>query len=220
MKWKREIDELCSKLTEFENKRLLVQITGKNGTSIHYEESINKAEHMVGISEYELCLNFHNNDDYKYKTDPYTLPLNAIKEMEIRFGGVFMQRFDLDESVVHFEQALSYDSENQMKYITLKSKNNNHRLYGPIKSIFGKIGPLRRDQVPSDMSVAELLELIADDRNDLQPLHVNFFELTIHEKCISGVTSFSKKVKERRNSLKRKSVYSTSNKKRCTKPHT
>ena len=112
MEWKRRSNELRSKLTEFEDiSDCLYRSQVRMGsTSIHYEESINKAEHMVGISEYELCLNFHNNDDYKYKTDPYTLPLNAIKEMEIRFSGVFMQRFDVDESVVHFEQALSYDS--------------------------------------------------------------------------------------------------------------
>ena len=45
------------------------------------------------------------------------------------------------------------------------------------------------------MSVQELLELIADDGNDLQPLTISIYGLMIQEKDISGVISFSKKVK-------------------------
>ena len=86
-----------------------------------------------------------------------------------------------------------------MKYITLyniyeyMNINNNPRRYGPIKSICGKIGPLRRDQLGStvtDMSVQELLELIADDGNDLQPLNISIYGLMIQEKDISGVITF------------------------------
>ena len=55
------------------------------------------------------------------------------------------------------------------------------------------------------MSVRQLLELIADDRNDLQPLNISINGLMIQEKDISGVISFSKKFKERRNYIKRKS---------------
>ena len=76
--------------------------------------------------------------------------LNAIEEIEIRLGGVVMQRFDIDYSVVHFQQDYPYDSENQVKYIrlynTYEYSNSYPRLCGPIKSISRKIGPLRRDQ--------------------------------------------------------------------------
>ena len=97
-----------------------------------------------------------------------------------------MQRFDIDYSVVHFQQDCPYDSENQVKYIrlynTYEYSNSNPRLSGPIRSISGKIGPLRRDQLPgedSDMSVRKLLELIADDRNDLPPLNISINGLMI-----------------------------------------
>ena len=132
---------------------------------------------------YDLCLNFRS----------YTLPLTAIEEIDIRLVGVVMQRFDIDYSVVHFEQDYSYDSENQVKYNirlynTYEYSNSNPRLCGPIKSISGKIGPLRRDQFGGvDMSVRKLLELIADDRNDLQPLNISINGLMIQEKDISGV---------------------------------
>jgi hypothetical protein len=137
-----EIDELRSKLIEFEDERLLVQITGKNSTPIHYKESINRAEHpLYGEHMYDLCLNFYVDDDYECKTDPNTLPLNATEEMEIRLGGVVIQRFDMDDLIVHFKQDYHYDRENQTKSISLTSNNTNPRLYGPIKSICGKIGP-------------------------------------------------------------------------------
>ena len=108
---KKEIKELRSKLTEFEDERLLlVQIIGKNGTSIHYEESIDRAYHpFYGEHMYYECT-----------TDPYTLPLNAIEEIEIRLGGVVMQRIETNRLVlIHFEQDYPYDSDYQMKYITL-----------------------------------------------------------------------------------------------------
>lgn len=41
---KNEIDELRSTLTEYVDERLLVQITGKNGTPVHYETSFKNAE--------------------------------------------------------------------------------------------------------------------------------------------------------------------------------
>jgi hypothetical protein len=68
------------------------------------------------------------------------------------------------------------------------------------------------------MSVAVWLDLVADDEIDIQPQNVNIYGLMIHEKDISGVISFSRKVEERRNRLTRKSYYSKPNKKRRTTP--
>ena len=59
------------------------------------------------------------------------------------------------------------------------------------------------------MRVRKLLELIADDRNDLQPLNISINGLMIQEKDVSGVRSFSKRVQDRRNYIKRKSWYTT-----------
>ena len=60
------------------------------------------------------------------------------------------------------------------------------------------------------MSVRKLLELIADDRNnDLQPLNISINGLMIQKKDISGIISFSKKVQDRRDYIKRKSWYRT-----------
>ena len=54
-----------------------------------------------------LHLNFYNHED---ANEPYTLPFkNTIDEMEVRLGGIIIQRFDIDELIVHFEQEYPYD---------------------------------------------------------------------------------------------------------------
>jgi hypothetical protein len=68
-------------------ERLVVQITGKNGTPIHYEESFENAE-PCGIDGSDgISLFFGNDRSYDLTTDGF--PLSSLNnEVEIRFGGV------------------------------------------------------------------------------------------------------------------------------------
>jgi hypothetical protein len=61
---KNEID-VQSRFTEYENERLLVQITGTNGTPIHYEESFKNAEREHNdTGSNQMRLHFNNGRSY------------------------------------------------------------------------------------------------------------------------------------------------------------
>lgn len=68
------------------------------------------------------------------------LPLSSLDEIEIRLGGVVVQRFDIDDLNIYFDDDPCYDEKNQMEYITFQHMNRH--LYGPIDLVDGKIGPL------------------------------------------------------------------------------
>ncbi|OEU11668.1 hypothetical protein FRACYDRAFT_244787 [Fragilariopsis cylindrus CCMP1102] len=147
-----------------------IDITGTNGTPIHYEESFKNAER---------CSNYGNDSDYRLtylcfddgSSDDLTtdgLPLSSIDEMEIRLGGVVVQRFNIDDAdlIICFED--EYDEVNRTEDVTLRHINRRN-LYGPIGCVAGIIGPLplgwRQRHVDHDMVLTDFLELVADDNN-------------------------------------------------------
>ena len=99
----------------------------------------------------ERYRNTRNNSDYRYRlcfdnngssddgssddgiSDDLTtddLPLSSLVEIEIRLGGVVVQRFNINELNIHFDNDI-YNEENPMEYIMLQHIHRRH-LYGPI----------------------------------------------------------------------------------------
>ncbi|OEU11734.1 hypothetical protein FRACYDRAFT_244856 [Fragilariopsis cylindrus CCMP1102] len=139
-----EIGVLQSRLTESENKRLSVQITGKNGTPIYYEESFRNAKQYDdddGGDYQRIFLSFDDGNGDNPITDGF--PLSSLDEIEIRLGGVRIQRFNIDDLTIHFRYDAYDDDNHQMECITLKHihprPNGNG---GPITGVRGIYGPL------------------------------------------------------------------------------
>ena len=182
-------DALQSRLTESENERLLVQITGVDGSPVYYEESFRNAERYDDIDDDgDIVLDF-DNDGSSY----YDLPLSSLGEIEIRLGGVVVQRFNIDDLNIQFDDDL-YDEENRMEFITLQNNYSRPNGSGPIECVHGKIGPLYQSQLAGhDMLLTDLLELVADENNDLTPHTLIIEGLIFDEKDISGIMSLIKK---------------------------
>ncbi|OEU11709.1 hypothetical protein FRACYDRAFT_244832 [Fragilariopsis cylindrus CCMP1102] len=176
----QEIDKLKSRQTESENERLLVQITGTNGTPVHYEESFKNAERYTyegyrDSPHIHVC--FDDGSSHDLTTDG--LPLSSLHEIEIRLGGVVVQRINIDDLNVQFEDDL-YDEENRMEYIMVQHINRRHL------SGLGHAG--------GDILLKDLLELVADETNDLTPQTLIINELIFDEKDLTpGIMSFIKK---------------------------
>jgi len=180
-------DALQSRLTESENERLLVQITGVDGSPVYYEESFRNAERYDDIDDDgDIVLDF-DNDGSSY----YDLPLSSLGEIEIRLGGVVVQRFNIDDLNIHFDNDI-YNEENPMEYIILQHIHRRH-LSGLITCVDGKIGPLlwRRGQghAGGDILLTDLLELVADENNDLTPQTLIINGLVFRVKDITGIMS-------------------------------
>ncbi|OEU07567.1 hypothetical protein FRACYDRAFT_264895 [Fragilariopsis cylindrus CCMP1102] len=183
----QENNELKSKLNDRDNERLLVEVTGQHGSPIYYEESFKNAERY---RDDEIVLRFNNGSAIDLTTDG--LPLSSLDEIEIRLGGVVVQRFSVDDLNIQFYDDF-YDEENRMEYIHIHGPNGS----GPIACVRGIIGPLPlgwgQRHADGDMDLTDLLEEVADENNDLTPQTLIINGLSFREKDITGIMSFIKK---------------------------
>ncbi|OEU07396.1 hypothetical protein FRACYDRAFT_251201 [Fragilariopsis cylindrus CCMP1102] len=174
-----EIDVLQSKLTDRDNKRLLVEVTGQHGSPIYYEESL---KNIKQFGDDEIVLGFDNDGS----SDGF--PFSSLDKIEIRLGGVVVQRFNIDDLDIHFEDDL-YDEENQMETILLDI--NRRHLYGPIVCVDARIKPLplglRQGHTGDEMLLTDFFELVADENNELAPQTFIIKALFFDEKDIAGV---------------------------------
>ena len=187
------VDELIKENNELksrENKHLLVQITGPNCTPIHYEGSFKNAEPQYsdfGTDGIPYTVGIGLRFGYDGTTDDF--PLRSIGEIEIRSGGVVVQRFNIDDLTIQFVQD-GYDEESPMQFIAL------HNLSGSILCVDGKIGPLPLGwgQNRRAMLLTDFFELVADENNGLTPQTLMVIhELIFDEKDISGLMSVIRK---------------------------
>ena len=185
-------------------KWLPVQITGTNGTPIHHEGSLKNAERYRNTRNnsdyrYRLCFDNGSSDDGSSDdliTDGF--PLSSLNEIEIRLGGVAVQRFSIDNLNIHIDNDI-YNEENPMEYIMLQHINRRH-LYGPIACVDGLIGPLLwwrgQGHAGGDILLKDLLKLVADENNDLTPQTIIIKELIFYEKDITGTMSLLQKMRD------------------------
>ena len=143
----QENKELKSKLTDRDNERLLVQIEGTNGTPVYSEESFKNAERHYDDAPYaddDISLNFRADSDdrtrWHAKGDGF--PLSSLNEIGIRFGGVVIQKFNIDDLTIHFQYDPLDDDNYQMESITLKHIHPRRNVSGPITCVRGTYGPL------------------------------------------------------------------------------
>ena len=161
----QENNELKSKLNDRDNERLLVEVTGQHGSPIYYEESLKNARRFSDDDD-RIVLEFDNDIA---STDG--LPLRSLDKIEIRLDGVVVQQFNIDDLIMSW---CSCDCDCDLHdLIYLKHNINRRHLYGPIQYVVGEIAPLplgwQQGHAGNDMVLTDLLELVADETNDLTP---------------------------------------------------
>ena len=189
----QENDELKSRLTESKNERLVVQVTGKNGSPIHYEGSLKNAKRFgndIGTDGLVvISLYFDNGSSHDLTTDGF--PLSSLNQIEIRLGGVVVQRINIDDLNITFVD--HSDEENRLEYITLHNNiNRRPNGSGPISLMHGIIGPLplgwgQRHTGGDDIALTDLLEEVADENNELTPQTLIINGLVFRVKDITGM---------------------------------
>ena len=162
-----------------ENKRLVVQITGVDGSPIHYEGSFKNARPFV---DDEIILDFDNI----FSSDGF--PLSSLDEIEIRLGGFNVQQLNIDDLYI------SYDDDRTEDIWLLPLINRGPNISGPIVCMDAKIGPLplgwrEEHAVGDDMVLTDFLELVADENNDLTPQTLIINALVFDAKDITGIMS-------------------------------
>ena len=172
-----------------------MEVTGQYGSPIYYEESFKNAKRF-GADEIYLRFDNDGSSDGIATTDGF--PLSSLNEIEIRLGGVAVQRFSIDNLNIHIDNDI-YNEENPMEYIILQHIHRRH-LYGPIACVDGLIGPLlwRRGQghAGGDILLKDLLKLVADENNDLTPQTIIIKESIFFEKDITGLMSLLQKMRD------------------------
>ena len=126
-------------------------------------------------------------------------PLSSLTGIEIRVGGVVVERIIIDHLNIEFRDD-EYDEENQMESIMLHHNINRRRhLSGLITCMDGKIGPLplgwrqRHAGGNTRWDLTEFLEEVADENNDLTPQTLMIKGLVLLKNDMSGIMSFIKK---------------------------
>ena len=188
----QENNELKSKLTDRDNERLLVEVTGQDGSPIYYEESFKNAERYRGD---HIFLGFDNDGSgHDLTTDGF--PLSSIGEIKIRLGGVVVQRFNIDDLTIHFCDSV-YDEENRMEKIWLQHNINRRHLYGPITYMSAFIKPLslgwKQGHAGDEMLLTDFFELVPDENNGLTPQTLIIEALVFDGKDITGILPLIKK---------------------------
>ena len=155
--WMDDIQNDIDLLNELLDERLLVQITGRDGTPVHYEGS------MKNGSPVELD---EDGDGWFVQVDDndVVLPLNSISGLEIWMGGIFLHRFVSNRvGLTHnggFDQAatIKLPQMAQIGVMPTSEIGANDPLLG-VMATFGPILYADYQRLPREMAMSELMLL-------------------------------------------------------------
>lgn len=147
---RQQLTELQQQLTNAKDERLLVQITGRDGSPVHYQASLKDGRYSVDDSGGEerrmWIVGFEQkNKDTTTSDEDIILPFNnSVNELEIRLGGHifhFMRR-DFAETNQYAEDFdrndINFAEQPQMGGVHFHNVSDS----GPICFVHGRFGPV------------------------------------------------------------------------------
>jgi hypothetical protein len=155
-------------LRELLDERLLLQITGQDGSPIHYETSMKNGTSKQGDNERDLwVVNMIGSDNKENTFNDNVIPLNNSieKYLEIWVGGQFLQRFDLNtcrlRRMIGTNDGFDRDIKDvpQMGLIAILPTLD-ASVYSSVPIVYAKFGPILFDEyhdLPQQMSMRELI---------------------------------------------------------------
>jgi len=158
-----ENEELRQQLNDQINERLLVQVTGPNGTPVFYQASLKDggtcSEDEYGYKAW--MVHFGKKEDGTNNTDEdIVLPSHLINEIEIRMNGnflFFLKESRMDIHVYDEDFNKEYINSNEPQMGGIHFKDNSSKIV-----VHGRIGPFRWSQY-SEVSAPELIAFANDD---------------------------------------------------------
>jgi len=131
-----------------ENERLLVKITGDNGTPVYHQVSLKNGQPSKIHGDYFLVGLDKDRPDYA------TLSLNAVRVIEIWVGDMFLHRLNLGTSLVEISDNPSVNNFDldridvpQMGTIHIIPDLGQFNNSSPVTHIMATIGPIRYNDI-------------------------------------------------------------------------
>lgn len=163
----KTICDLMKEIDELRDERLAIQITGPNGSPIHYKGSLkdghNSSNGGTWIVDFKQQMNEQCDALQKYSM---VLPLDSAEELEIWFGGIVVQRFGIGDKIkgyIDYCQEVDFDLDNieepQMGGITFHIPN------GLVCLINARLGPILYDdykELPSMFRIRDRDEILEE----------------------------------------------------------
>ncbi|MGK3738043.1 MAG: hypothetical protein ACI8RD_009697 [Bacillariaceae sp.] len=188
-------------LRELLDERLRLQITGQDGSPIHYETSMKNGSSKEGDNGRDLWEVMIGSDKNENTFDD-VIPLNTIgKHIEIWVGGQFLQRFDLNtcrlRRMIGTNDGFDRDIKDkpQMGLIailpTLESS-----IYSSVPIIYAVFGPILFDEyhnLPQQMNMRELIHLSRTSNNGTSK-NLMIMRMLFRKSKIRGVISMLEKL--------------------------
>ena len=169
----KTICDLMKEIDELRDERLAIQITGPNGSPIHYKGSLkdghNSNNGTTWTVDFKQQMNKQCDALQKYSM---VLPLDSAEKLEIWFGGIVVQRFGIGDKIkgyIDYCQEDDFDlddfdldniEEPQMGGITFHIPN------GLVCLIKARLGPILYDdykELPSMFRIRDRFDEILEE---------------------------------------------------------
>jgi hypothetical protein len=198
-KLKNENDGLRELLDEI----LLLQITGQDGSPIHYETSMKNGTSKHGDNERDVWVVNMIGSGNKENTFDNVIPLNSIgKYLEIWVGGQFLQRFDMNSCRLRRMLGTNDGFDRDIKDVPQMGliaifPTLDASIYSSVPVIYAKFGPIFFDEYHDlprqQMSMREIINLSRTSNNGTSKiLMIN--KLLFRKIKIRGVVSLLEKL--------------------------
>jgi hypothetical protein len=178
----QENNELKSKLTDCDNERLLVEVTGQHGLPIYYKGSMRNGGRS---GDDHWCVRLEENNTF--------LPLIILPDLEIWLGGTLVHQFTyITDSSTRLSGGLfQVDNESDGGIGSIQVTTGAARYPPVVYCIFGKIGPMRRTDYEelSMMDVTQLMDLYQN-----RPALINVGYIMFDKKKIRGTMALLEKL--------------------------
>jgi len=180
-----KVDELQQQLNDQINERLLLQVTGPNGTPVYYQGSLNDGGTCVsdqGDGEVWIVY-FGKKQDNNNNNNTIVVPLNLIDGLEIRFGGhlvLFMMDTRIQTNWYNYDEEFdrNYINSNEPQMGGIHFSDTDRK--NPIHNVHGRVGPIPwsvyKDHKLDNMEWWNLRKYADDDSNPTQDLIITAIE--------------------------------------------
>jgi hypothetical protein len=169
MDLKKENEELRKR----EDERLLVEITGRGGTPVHYQASLKDGFDYSRNNEWIVNIEDKKNDI----GEDIVLPLNSIADLEVRLGGIIMVDMKYAES--------AFDLEEEPPMITTMFRCREQSSCPVVDCVFCKVGPVNNENSYLDSPFSTTEELARIET----PLDLIFTGVQFNKRTIGSLLS-------------------------------
>ena len=181
----QENNELKSKLTDCDNERLLVEVTGQHGSPIYYKGSMRNGGRC---GDDNWCVHLEKKDA--------GLPLILLPDLEIWLGGTLLQQFKYTTDNLASLGGINFkeiDSESNMGIGSIRVTSATVHISPVVTSTYGRIGPMLRTDYEELTAMTNVTQLMDLYQNRTAPFIIIEY-IIFDKKKIRGIISLLEKL--------------------------